>query len=638
MAVADRNAFLKIALFSIVVLCGTTGITLGAEPNREPPAGPPAADSATPPPADGKVADAPKGKRLEPIPDPKYLGPAEIEVTAFHGVTPGVTTRDGVAKAWGKPKDERTQEGTLTQLYAVDPFPRVEVTYSGDKVASLVIRFERGFPASQVAQLLDLVKVQPVLVPNEYGEVLGQAYPERGVLFSFEASQEAGKTLKKVTHIVLEPINPEPFVLRAEMNLELRPEFSLHDLDEAIKMKPGNAQAHWLRCRALILLGQYERALASATEAVRLDPKDPRYQLAKAQATAQAGHLQEAMPEAEKAVELSQKRPHVLARALCLIGDLKASSPRADFKEALQYHAQALRTAEPLTSARQQAVRMAAKEVYIDAHLGAAHDIAWGEWREKEPSVDRWLNKAAALVDEFIKTEDAGEQYRFRLAVRALETQVGLQGHLDPSRWVAMTVQSGDAMISSTPDPARKAQLQWDLAMALYDALQIYQLRADHQSALKYGEMAIAYLERSGRQTQSPAVTYLLGRLYFRMGAINAVIRDDHATAVTWFDKAGPLLRREPPPEALPELGGLGDTFVCMGISYWKTGHRDTAIRMTEFGAKLLEEAVHRGISTRGTLAVPYTNLALMHREMGDQENANRLQEMAAKAKTTTIR
>ncbi len=200
------------------------------------------------------------GAPLVPVPESKYLGPAEIEVTSFHGITPGASTRGDVEKAWGKPKDSRKLDGGLMQLYSVDPFPRVEVAYAGDnKVTSLVIRFEHGFPAAQVAEQLELSKVQPVLVSNELGQVLGQSYPERGVLFSFEPAADPGKALKKVTHIVLEPITAEPFVLRAETNLDIRPEFSLHDAEQAIKLQLGNARAQWLRSRALSALGEHEQ-------------------------------------------------------------------------------------------------------------------------------------------------------------------------------------------------------------------------------------------------------------------------------------------------------------------------------------------------------------------------------------------
>ena len=162
------------------------------------------------------------------------------------------------------------------QWYSVDPFRRVEVVYSGEKVTSLIIRFDRRFPASQVAEQLsqlESMKVQPVLVLNEMGEVLGQAYPERGVMFAFEPAADPSRALKKVTHIVLEAITAEPFVLRAETNIDTRPEFSLHDVDQAIKLQSSNARSHWLRSRALTALGQHEPAATAAAEAVRLEPQ-----------------------------------------------------------------------------------------------------------------------------------------------------------------------------------------------------------------------------------------------------------------------------------------------------------------------------------------------------------------------------
>ena len=71
-----------------------------------------------------------------------------------------------------------------------------------------------------MAQQLELTNVRPVLVSNELGEILGQVYPERGVLFAFEPSKEPGKASMNVAQIILEPITAEPFVLRAETNLD----------------------------------------------------------------------------------------------------------------------------------------------------------------------------------------------------------------------------------------------------------------------------------------------------------------------------------------------------------------------------------------------------------------------------------
>ncbi len=617
----------------------TPGGLKPVEAELPPPPATSAAVSTVAPTAAEKPQTGRGGAPLVPVPDSKYLGPAEIEVTSFHGITPGVSIRDNVEKAWGKPKQSRKLDNGLMQLYSVDPFPRVEVAYSGDnRVTSLVIRFERGFPAAQVADQLELSSVQPVLVSNELGEVLGQSYPERGVLFSFEPAADPGKALKKVTHIVLEPITAEPFVLRAETNIDVRPEFSLHDAEQAIKLQPGNARAQWLRSRALTSLGQQEQAAVAAAEAVRLEPRDARYQVTKAQALQQSGHGVEALAEAEKAIALSEQRPHVKARALCLLGDLKGSGPHPDYKQALQLHMQALQAADALISDKHPAIRVAAKEVLLDAHLGALHDISWGAWREKERSAENWIAKAMEVAQDLMRTEDGSDEYRFRVNARALSADVGLQGKLDPAAWAKEVVRSGEVLIAAAPETGRKAELQWQVAMSLYDAMQIYQMRANQDEALHQGQLAIAYLEKSGRQNSSPSAAYLLGRAYFRMGVVYANNRKDHRTAVDWFEKAIPLLGKTPPREAMVDLARLGDSFVSMGVSYWTAGYRKKAVALTQHGADLIEEAVRRGAQDRSSLAIPYTNLAAMNREMGDNAGATRMQQLAEKAKGTTIR
>jgi len=610
---------------------------LPAPPTTPPP---PTATSAT---LDSATAEKPKnansGAPLVPIPDLKYLGPADIEVTSFHGITPAVSTREDVEKTWGKPKDSRKLDTGVIQLYSVDPFPRVEVVYSGNnKVASLVIRFEHGFPAAQVAEQLELSKVQPVLVSNELGEVLGQSYPERGVLFSFEPATDPSKALKKVTHIVLEPITAEPFMLRAETNIDIRPEFSLHDAEQAIKFQPGNARAQWLRSRALTALGQHEQAVLAAAEAVRLDPRDARYQVAKAQTLQHSGRIAEAAVEAEKAIALSEQRPHVKARVLCLLGDLKGSGPHPDRKQALKLHTQALQAAVALILDKHPAIRVAAKEVLLDAHLGALQDICWGPWREKERSAENWIAKATDVAQNLINNEDGSDEYLFRVNTRAISADVGLQGKLDPTKWATEMVRNGEALISAAPEPSRKAELQWQLAMSLYDAMQVFQMRSNQDEALRQGELAIRYLEKSGRQNKSPSAAYLLGRTYFRMGAVYANSRNDHRTAVTWFEKAVPLLGKSPPQEAMADLGRLGDSFVSMGVSYWNAGYRKKAIALTEHGANLIEESVSRGSHDRSVLVIPYSNLAAMQREMGNSAGAARMQQLAEKAKDSTIR
>ena len=519
---------------------------------------------------------------MRPIAEPSPTGQGKLEAASFNGVTPGVSTVADVEKAWGLPKEIKKQDGLLTHRFSVEPFDRVEVTYSANKVSAVVIRFGKPFPADGVAKQLELTDVRPVLVSNELGEMLGQAYPERGVLFAFEPSND-GKPSMKVLQIILEPIERRA-VRAARRNAprnanEVEPARPRTGVEARAGECPG---AVALRPRA----GRQRRTGKGGREsgeAVQLEPDNPHYRVTRAQVLGQLGQLVEAMQEAQKAVELAKSRPHVRARALCLLGDLSASGPKPDYRQALNLHTEAINVADELTNDQHPAVRLAAKEVLVDAHLGAAHDIAWGDWKEKEDRVPRWLERAAAAADDLIASEGAGEEQRFRVCTRALAACVGVRGGCDPSVWTRAALHLGQKQIDACHDPIRKAQLQWDLGIALYDALQVFQMRSDHASALKYGEHAIKYLS-SGETKPSPAMAYLLGRLYFRLGAVHSLREQNHQAATVWFDKAIPLLEKPLPPEAAADTGRHGETFVSMGVSYWEIGQRETGRRADQQG------------------------------------------------------
>ena len=117
--------------------------------------------------------------------------------------------------------------------------------------------------------------------------------------------------------------------------------------------------------------------------------------------------------------------------------------------------------------------------------------------------------------------------------------------------------------------------------MALYDAVQICQMRSESDNALKYGEAAAGHLAHAIKARPSSTSTFLLGRLYFRLGAIHAMNKHDHQAAVGWFEKALPLLERATPEDLAADVGRQGEAFVGMGVSYWETGQHDKAVALT---------------------------------------------------------
>jgi tetratricopeptide (TPR) repeat protein len=576
---------------------------------------------------------------LSPVPDPHGAGPVEVDAASFNGITPGSSTASQLKSAWGDPLKVADLDGQTVYLYRVDPFDQIEVTIREDKVVSIVIRLKSAFPADTVAEQLQLTDVRPVLVSNELGEILGQTFPERGVLFSFKPSGEPGKTTMQVASVVLEPVSAESFVLRAETYLETQTEESLKDLDTAIELDDSNHRAYWLRARILAAAGQPLKGGMSSDRAVQLAPNNPQYRITRAQILGQFSRYDEAMKEAERALEDCESKPHVKARALCLLGDLASSGSKPDYKSAFNNHSEALKTATALVDSRHPAIRVAAKKILIDAHLGAANDIAWGYWDEKEKAVPRWLQRAETIAEDMIKNERSSKEVRLNVAARALAAYVGLEGGLDPTKWAEMATSTGEELIAAAGQLPRKRQLQWDLGMALYDAVQTYQMRGQHDLALKHGERAIEYFEQ-GRSLNpdSMADAYLLGRLYFRLGAIHSIGNDNHRAAITWFEKAIPLFEQASARMSPTEHGRLGETYVSMGVSYWSVGQQEKALKFTEQGVKLIEKGVNSGAVAKAALEVPYSNLSTMHRELGHEEKAEEFLTLASQQTDTRLK
>lgn len=577
-----------------------------------------------------EVAEDEPSQKLQPAPDSAADGIVDIQTASFKGVTPGETKLALLQESWGSPKQMATQNGQPVYLYSIEPFESIEVSVSDDTVTSIIIRLQQPVPANPLAEQLKLAQIRPVLVSNEMGEILGQSYPERGVLFAFEPAGEPGKATMRVVDVILEPVSAEAFVLRAETYLDTHLTDCAADLKTAIELQPELARAHWLQARVAASLGNAETALASSGQAIRLEPANPQFLVTRAQILGQAGKFTEAKREVEAAAANAEKRPHIKARALCLLGDLISSEPEPDYSMALKSHMAAISEADPLVASPHPAIRLAAMEVLVDAHLGAAHDIAWGDWENKKVAVDTWLGRASAFVEGMIEAESAGPSLQFRVATRALASCVGARGKIDPTPWAESAVQSGQKMIDSVDDAIQKNGIAWDLGLALYDAVQVYQMRDEQDLALKIGQTAIGLLEQGRQDHLKASDAHLLARLYFRVGTIHAVSKSNHEAAVGWFDKALPLFQQATDNVAPHEVARLGETLVSMGVSYWEVGDHDRGLELTETGVNLIEAAVEGRFVLKSVLEVPYSNLATMHRQLGQTEKAEEYLRMAS--------
>jgi tetratricopeptide (TPR) repeat protein len=315
-----------------------------------------------------------------------------------------------------------------------------------------------------------------------------------------------------------------------------------------------------------------------------------------------------------------------------------ATASQKNFKQALTLHLEAIKLAEPLSTSRTVAKRRIAQQALLGAYLSSARAISWGHFQQKSKVVPEWLGQAEELADKMAALE-ANTDQGLRVCREALSASVGVDGKLDPKHYAKRAVAIGEATIAGTEDPFRRQYLHWELGTALYDALQACHARGDKEHALEYGQLAANHLEAAtaGRQLE-PMETYLLGRLYFRLGAVCASDAKTPDEALRWYERAMPLLERPIPQSAVADSGRHGEAFVTMAVSYWAAGSQEEALRLTREGLKLMEQAVKDDRLDGEALKTPYSNLATMHRHMGDDEQADAFETMASKARTTKRR
>ena len=157
--------------------------------------------------------------------------------------------------------------------------------------------------------------------------------------------------------------------------------------------------------------------------------------------------------------------------------------------------------------------------------------------------VPKWIKRAGAITDDWITPRQASPALRLRYHAGALSALAGIARPPDAGELIKGLRKLGQQAFDDASDPVYKAQVAWSMATALGDAVEIDMTRHKADQALATGQLALDYFEKGDEAGQRlPNHDFLLGRLFYRMGAVSAIDKADHKQGVAWFDQAVPLL------------------------------------------------------------------------------------------------
>ncbi|TWT36751.1 hypothetical protein KOR34_16910 [Posidoniimonas corsicana] len=560
-----------------------------------------------------------------------------VAAAPFKQIVAGESSRQDLVQLWGQPSDSRKTPSGEVLTYQQERFTAVEVLIEEGRVELIKAQLEKQSQPERLAAKLRVDSIDPVTITDdESGEVLGIAYPEKGLMFLLTTPAEGLTPLTPqfVTHIVLQAPDAEAFALRAET----RPRHSytkrLSDLSQALIIKPDAAYSLWLRSDVFLSTGQPVKAEADAKLALDQEEDNAAYRLRWCETLAAVARYDDAVLETRKVIDNQDAPELVKAQALALMGRLASLGDAQIADKAIGFHTSAISIADRLATSKDATERRAAKQLLVDSHLAVAVEVSRRSYDDKSDVVAQWIGRASGLAEELITNDKGSLELRLKVARVALETLANLKPTKDPGPWITEASDAATSIVASTDDQLLKHQAHWELGQAYFNALRVSHTRREADRALAYGDKAISHLTEAAETADAqPEAERLIGRLYFHLGAANAVHKQDHAAAVEWYDQAQDLLLSDAPESELVVPRQLGEALVSMGVSYWNQGQQDKAVELTVQGSEIMQQAVEAKVLDPGAMAVPFGNLSTMHRKLGDTGESAKYAALAAEAR-----
>ena len=596
------------------------------------PDGEPAATSPDVRPAEIPVAERPiKTTVTAPVAaTPDEMPTLSIDPASFRGVHPGKTTGDELRAGWGAGEPFIREDGTRGFFWKIEPFERVEVTLEGDVVAAIRIKLAEPVAVGDLAKQLEIADLRTVSILDEQGVSIGEVFPERGVIFSVKPGTQSA------TAVMIEPLDPESFVLRAEGEIDTCSAFAVADLQYAVEIDSKHLRAHRLLMVLVCEQGKWQQALRLAEAAEQIDPSDVWTKMKHGGILLALDRPEEARAVVESVKASPNTPPLVTAQVERLLGRIELAGTTPDYQKAVEHFAEAIRRSSALLAKRSPAVQQAAREIMLDAHLGTAQSIAQGTWQQKSRVIPKWMARSEAVVAECKAEQTVQQTLELQLCRGALAVAAGSADSFEPLPWVKRLLEVRDRMGETVKDPWRRRQIDWEVGLGLLDALAAAQLRGDASDMLDNATLTAAYLERGGEQRElTDKERKNAGDLLFRIGIMHSLQRGDHATAVTWFDRVIPMWEGNPRLDRDREAGQLGESYISMAISYWQVDRRDDAMALSRRGVDLMVAAVDSKQLEERSLAVAYGNLSTMYAEQGDETKSQTYAEMASRAEAS---
>ncbi|MDB4358467.1 tetratricopeptide repeat protein, partial [bacterium] len=281
---------------------------------------------------------------IDPLNAPIAEAPDEtptlaIDPASFRGAYPGKTTRADIDNEWGPGETIPRDDGTECFFWKIEPFDRVAVTFRDGVVTAIQIKLSKPVPSSELAKQLEIADLRTVAILDDNGAAIGQVFPERGVMFSLETGTTSA------TAVLLESLDPDSFVLRAESEMKSSAAYAVADLEYAIEIDPTHLRAHRLLLALMCDEGRWQTALQLANTAEELGPGDAWTGLQRAEVLLKLDRPKEAQSAIDELIERQDVSSLLASQAGRLRGRIELGKVSPDYEQTVDLFTEAIRKA-----------------------------------------------------------------------------------------------------------------------------------------------------------------------------------------------------------------------------------------------------------------------------------------------------
>ncbi|MEC7566331.1 MAG: hypothetical protein VX738_11680 [Planctomycetota bacterium] len=550
--------------------------------------------------------------------------------TGFQGVVAGTTPESGIIKLLGEPRARIDTQGGPVLVYAIEPYDRVGIVLRGDVADSIHLHFKKPTVMEQVATELGLDQQLAVTQTTPSAQDLLLTWPDQGISLHFRRQG----TANMVSRVSFTTAQPNPYLLRGLNRQWLDYAGALHDARAVENLDPQREDAYRLAAQVAFRMGDTAVAQQALTKAFKFtsDPIDLYLlQIALINDPVESDRI---LPMIRAIRNNTQLPALTRSKAAYAMGQINVKSAKPDYKQALVYHSEAIQRARGLMENQDLATQFAALRIMVDGHLAIARDINRGPYtpEEKNRVVPKWIEISWKLTSHLLANDYHDRMIGLEVCHQSLRILSQLSETISLNDWedrLQQQITEVSGLVGSAPEFSDHAQ--WQRAMAMYYATLIARQGKDADRVQQLGLAAYQIFHKPlTAQTRflywDHATTHeaMVG-LCYTMGSVAAVDELDHEKAVQWYDQAVTYLQTTNVQKYASSLGWHGERMVSMGLSYWKTGDRSQGLDLTKRGIAWIEQAIEDHQFPKQNLRIPYSNLSVMYRAVGQNQNAERI-------------